>query len=73
MPIAEITVSIPEDIWLAEITGAHPTASFEVIEIQEKTNPFSSSQKNWVLRHTSSIPRRTLSQDISYPIHPEVC
>lgn len=34
MPIAEITVSIPEDIWLAEITSAHPTASFEVISVQ---------------------------------------
>lgn len=38
MPIAEITVSIPEDIWLAEITSAHPTASFEVISVQSSND-----------------------------------
>lgn len=34
MPVAELEVTIPDDIWLSAVTKTYPTASFEVISVQ---------------------------------------
>lgn len=34
MPVAEISIDIPDEIWLAEVTKANPDASFRIISIQ---------------------------------------
>lgn len=34
MPVAEISLSIPDEIWLADVTDGNPDASFRVISIQ---------------------------------------
>lgn len=34
MPVAELTISIPEEVWLATVTTAYPDASFRVLSAQ---------------------------------------
>ena len=38
MPVAELTVSIPEDVWLVDVTSAHPDATMRVRSVQRNEN-----------------------------------
>lgn len=34
MTVAEIVITLPEEVWLSSVTAAHPTASFRVVSVQ---------------------------------------